>query len=116
MEIQEIYLTIVTTFVAIFGLLFTWLQFILAKKKRKDDLFNLRYEFYKDISNIWTSTCNPEMPPLDIVDLIPLAEKGNFLFGKDISSYIISLENKTANRPFFPDEDFTKPFVKYLKL
>ena len=116
MEIEEIYLTIVTTIIAVFGLLFTWFQFVLAKKKRKDDLFNLRYEFYKNISKIWVSTCNPETPPLDIIDLIPLAEKASFLFGKDISAHIISLENKTSTNPFFPDGDFSKPFVKYLKL
>lgn len=116
MEIEEIYLTIVTTCVGVFGLLFTWLQFSLAKKKRKDDLFNLRYEFYKNVSKMWTSTSDSNNPPLDIIDLIPLAEKAGFLFGEEIPKHILSLENKTATHPFFPDEDFSKPFVKYLKL
>ena len=106
----------VTTLVCLLGLLIAGLQVYLTYKKRKDDLFNLRYEFYKNASNIWTSTCNPETPPLDIIDLIPLAEKASFLFGEDIFKHIISLENKTATNPFFPEEDFSKPFVKYLKL
>lgn len=113
---MEIYLTVVTTIVGVLGVFFTWIQIHLAKLKRKDDLFNLRYEFYKNVSEIWTSTCNSETTPLDIVDLIPIAEKARFLFGEDISQHIISLERKTATNPFFPDEDFSKPFYKYLKL
>lgn len=113
---MELYLTVVTTIVGILGVFFTWIQIHLAKLKRKDDLFNLRYEFYESTSQMWISTCNLEIPELDIVDLIPIAEKASFLFGKDISKHILSLENKRAGNPFFPDEDFSKPFFKYLKL
>lgn len=116
MRIEETYLVIVTTNVAVLGLLFTVLQFKLAQKKRKDDLFSLRYDFYKKVSNLWLATNNLQNPPLDITDLIPISEKAEFLFGKEISRHILSLANKRATNDLFPDNDFSKPFYKYLKL
>ena len=116
MKIEEMYLVIVTTIVAVLGIIFTWLQFNLATKKRKDDLFNLRYEFYEKVSKIWIATYNKENLPLHITDLIPISEKARFLFGEDVSKHIISLENKRATHDFFPDDDFSKPFRKHLEL
>ncbi len=113
---EEIYFAIVTAIVGTLGIIFTWLQFRLARKKRKDDLFNLRYEFYRSVSNIWISTYDEGNAPLDITDLIPLSEKAEFLFGKEISKHILSLENKRAMHSLFPDDDFSNPFRKYLKL
>lgn len=113
---EAIYLTVVTSVVAILGSLFTGLQFKLARKKRKDDLFNLRYEFYRNLSRIWIATNNRENPELGITDLIPIAEKANFLFGKEISKHVLSLEDKRASHDLFPDDDFSKPFERYLKL
>jgi hypothetical protein len=113
---NDTYLIIVTTIVAVIGLLFTVLQFRLAGKKRNDDLFNLRYEFYKSVSRMWVSTSSLENPPLDVTDLILVAERADFLFGKDISDHIFSLENKRASQDLFPDDDFSKPFYKYLIL
>lgn len=116
MEMEQTYLTIVTIFVGVLGLFFAGLQVIIAKKKRKDDLFNLRYEFYKNVSNIWITTSNLENPSLDITDLIPISQKASFLFGEDISKHILSLANKRAPHDLFPEDDFNRPFVKYLKL
>jgi len=113
---EEVYLAIVTTIVAVLGLVFTGLQFWIARKKRKDDLFNLRYEFYWNVSKLWLKTSNRENPELDIADLIPIAEKANFLFGKEISKHVLSLEDKRASNDLFPDDDFSRPFERYLKL
>lgn len=116
MSYNEIILSFVTTIFAFIGIVFTVLQFKLAKKKRKDDLFNLRYEFYNDLSKSWIKTSNKNNPPWGIVDLIPVAEKAYFLFGKDIETHVLSLENKRASHDMFPDDDFSAPFRKYLKL
>jgi hypothetical protein len=113
---NEIYLTIITTIVAVLGIIFTVLQFILARKKRKDDLFNLRYDFYRQVSKIWLDTYDGRNPPLDTVDLIPISEKAEFLFGREITNHILSLVDKNASNEFFPDDDFSNPFRKYLKL
>ncbi len=116
MRPEEIYFAIITAIVGVFGLLFTYLQFRIARQKRKDDLFNIRYEFYSKISKVWISTYNSENPTLDIADLIPISEKAEFLFGKEIAEHIISLEGKRATHDLFPDDDFSKPFAEYLKL
>ena len=86
------------------------------KKKRKDDLFKLRFDFYKRVSSAWTSTFDRNNPEFDIVDLIPISEEAEFLFGKDIRKHILSLENKRAKHDLFPDENFSAPFHKYLRL
>lgn len=115
MEQGNEYLAIATITVAISGVIFTGLQVYIAHKKRKDDLFNLRYEYYKKISKIWINTCHSGQP-LDNIDLIPIAEEANFLFGEDIYNHILSLEDKKASHDLHPDIDFSKPFHKYLKL
>ncbi len=113
---EEVYFAIITAIVGTLGIIFTCLQFILARNKRKDDLFNLRYEFYRSVSNIWIASYDKGNAPLDITDLMPISEKAEFLFGKEVSKHILSLENKRATHDLFPDDDFSKPFRKYLKL
>lgn len=92
------------------------MQYILAAKKRKDDLFDKRYNFYKKAEKVWLSSFNEDNPPMDIIDLLPLASEATFLFGKEVSKHIISFEGKKCTHPWFADDDFAKPFYKYLKL
>lgn len=115
MEQGNVYLAITTITVAISGVIFTGLQVYIAHKKRKDDLFNLRYEYYKKVSKIWIDSYI-ENQPLEFMDLLQIAEKADFLFGKDIRKHILSLADKKASHDSFPDDDFSKPFHKYLKL
>ena len=116
MNSNEILLPIATIFIALLGVVFTFQQFRLAKKKRKDDLFKLRYAFYRKLSNNWVKTHNRNNPTWDRVDLFPISEEANFLFGEDISAHILSLEHKRASHGLFPDDNFSGPFQKYLKL
>lgn len=109
-------LAVITISISIYSSLLTWLQFRLARKRRIDDLFRLRYKFYKQVSHIWLRTYDTANPTLDIIDLIPLSEEADFLFGKNVSKHIISMVDKRATNDMFPDNDFTKPFRKYLKL
>ena len=116
MSNNDIFLSIVTGSLAIIGTLITILQFRLARKKRKDDLFKLRYEFYKKISRGWLETSNKDNPPWDVIDLIPASQEAYFLFGEDIRKHILSLDNERASHDQFPEDDFNAPFDKYLKL
>lgn len=103
--------------IAIVGLMLGSLQYWLALKKRKDDLFDRRYAYYQKVRNMWVSTWDKDQPVFDQEDVIMLAEEAGFIFGKDICEHILSLENKRhGGSPFFPDEDFVKPFRKYLEL
>jgi hypothetical protein len=109
----ELTISILAFGISCFSLFISVVHF---KRKRRDDLFKLRFEFYKKISNAWISTFHTDIPEFDIVDLIPIAEEAEFLFGKDIQKHILSLENKRAKHDLFPDDNFSEPFRKYLKL
>ena len=86
---------LLTPTIAIAGSVIAWLQYRTNSQKRKND------------------NCRPH----DVEDLIPVAMEARMLFGKDIAQHIISLENKAhKGSPFFPDDDFIKPFMKYLQL
>lgn len=109
----ELILSIFAIIISIFSLGFSYYHF---KIKRKDDLFILRYSFYKRLSKAWLSTSDKNEPEMNIKDLIPIAEVGKFLFGEDIEKHILSLAEERANHDLFPDGDFSLPFQKYLDL
>lgn len=114
---EEISLSFLSLIISVMALIFTGLQYLLANRKRKDALFELRYKYYESVSHMWVSTCDNSNPIItDPVSLAPIAHKGLLLFGKDIQKHILSLEGKKADNPFFPDLWFDKPFYKYLKL
>lgn len=88
----------------------------LSKKKRKDDLYDKRYNFYKRICKYYISTYYTNEPPAQFEDLINFSEEASFLYGKDIKKHIMACKNKRNSNPEYVDEDFAKPFTKYLKL
>jgi hypothetical protein len=108
---------LLTPTIAIAGVVIAVLNHLHARRKRKDDLFDRRYEFYKSVRERWMRTGEPEQPCLDVDDVVPIAEEAALLFGNDIAQHILSLEGKGhSGSPFFPNDDFTKPFEKYLRL
>ena len=107
---------------------FTGLQYWISKQKKKNDLFQIRYNFYKKVEAQWLSTSphigaaegdksiQPTLPPT-WDDLIPIAREAKFLFGDDIFEHILSLEGKIhEGYPDFPEDWFIKPFIRYLSL
>lgn len=111
---ESVVVSYIALVVAAFSLLVSVFQFVLAMRKRKDDLFIMRYNFYQKLSKKWLETYDAS--DLEQTDLIPYVEESYFLFGKDISKHIMSLEHKNACNPFFVESEFSKPFDKYLKL
>lgn len=110
-----------TPIIALVGMGIGILSYLLARRKRMDDLFNRRYEFYKRVRDWWLSTGtgapSDRNPDIDLEDLIPIAEEAGFLFGDDIAQHILSLDKAGhSGSPFFPNEDFSKPFGRYLRL
>lgn len=108
---------LLTPTIAIAGSVIAWLQYRTNSQKRKNDLFDRRYNFYQTLEKFWLQSSDDNCRPHDVEDLIPVAMEARMLFGKDIAQHIISLENKAhKGSPFFPDDDFIKPFMKYLQL
>lgn len=116
----DILSALLTPMLAVFGALIAYLQWRTNELKRKNDYFDRRYNFYKRIESMWLSSTTDEQllaEGFEIEDLIPLADEAGLLFGKDVAGHIVSLAGKHHNgSPFFPDDDFSKPFRKYLRL
>ena len=112
-NVLSAWLTPVLGFVTIGAAIF---QSYHIARKRKDDLFDKRFDFYKKFEKYRISTYLEINAAPDIIDLIPIASEARFLFGKDIERHVLSLEGKRSTNPMFADEDFSKPFYKYLKL
>lgn len=110
-----------TPAIAIAGIVIGTLNYLHTRRKRQDDLFDRRYEFYKRVRDWWLTTGTGAAPGSDpivgVEDVVPIAEEARLLFGKDVAQHILSLEGKGhSGSPFFPDQDFTKPFERYLRL
>lgn len=106
---------LLTPTVAVVGMILAYLNYRLARRRRRDELFGCRYKFYEQVKSAWLAT--REGPDLDGEDLVPMVEEAQFLFGKDIADHVASLSGKRhSGSPFFADEDFVEPFRKYLTL
>lgn len=112
---------ILSPVVAVAGLGFALGNFQLAKRRRNDELFDRRYEFYQRLRSMWLRTGRAAPPGHDpevyTEDLIPIAEEARFLFGEEIADHVLGLVGKGhQGHPDFPDEWFVKPFRPYLSL
>ena len=116
----DILTALLTPMLAVFAALIAYLQWRTNELKRKNDYFDRRYNFYKRIESMWLSSSTDEQLSIfgfETEDLIPMAEEADLLFGKDVAKHIISLSGKHHDgSPFFTNDDFSKPFRKYLRL
>jgi hypothetical protein len=98
------------------ALVFTGLNYVLSRKRRSDDLFDRRYSYYERVKERWLAT-QSDGRTLDQEDCIEMAEEATFLFGNDVHRHVVGLaDRRRTGSPFFADEDFVKPFRKYLNL
>jgi hypothetical protein len=107
--------------IAIAGVAFAHGNIRLARRRRDDELFDRRYEFYQRLRSMWLQTGNgaphDSDPSVDIEDLIPIAEEAGFLFDDAIAQHVLSLAGDGhSGHPDFPDEWFVTPFRPYLSL
>ncbi len=112
---------LLTPTIAVAGIVIAVLNYLHARRKRKDDLFDRRYRFYRRVRAWWLTTgtgaAPGEVPFVDLEDVIPIAEEARLLFGKDIERHILNLVGPGhSGSPFFPNSEFTKPFDKYLRV
>ena len=76
--------------------LIAFLQWRTSEKQRKQDLFDIRLEFYKRLKNTYLSLsakkeagANPYLEP---EDLFPLTSEAKWLFGKDLAKAISDMQ------------------------
>jgi hypothetical protein len=119
-EIIEILAACLTPTVAIIGIYLAFKNYILAKRKRKDELFDRRYKFLKDFEKLWKTTGlesnGATRMMLEWDDIEPWAQEAYFLFGQDISDHLKSYTGKSFDSQitWVPDLELSKPFNKYL--
>ena len=107
---------LLTPTIAIVAAGIAFLQWRTNDLKRNNELFDRRYEFYQRLRGAWLSTVDSDLD-IDMEDLISWAEEAEFLFGRDISTFILSLDGKShEGHPFFPNQEFIDPFKKYMSL
>lgn len=96
---------LLTPTIAIAGITIGIKNYTLAIRKRKDDLFDRRYNFLKGFEKLWKTTGSENEGAtrmcLEWDDIKPWAQEAYFLFGKDIAEHIRSYEGKSCNRQFF---------------
>lgn len=109
-----------TPIVAIVGIFIGVMNYLLALRRRKDELFDRRYKFLKDFEELWKTTGSESegasRPFLEWDDIEPWAQEAYFLFGKEIVEHVKSYEGKANDRTLLwvPDAVLAKPFEKYL--
>lgn len=108
--------------IAIVGTVIAFLQWRTAHQRRKDDLFDRRYAFYKKTEGIYLEMNNPENMAhckYEDFDFSPLASEACFLFGLKVARHVFDLPLHKAPEQVtngIVDDWFVEPFRKYLEL
>ncbi len=119
-----IFTAISTPCIALLAGYFTYSQAKTDELRRKQEIFEIRYAYYKKVRAIYIGL-HEDLPwhCSEITDFFDLAEEASFLFGNDIAQHIIEMGNKhlankieTQVRHGIIDDWFIKPFTKYLSL
>lgn len=119
-DLVDILAAMLTPTIALVGILLAVMNYRLAKKRRRDELFDRRYDFYKKLERVWRNTGNGAAPGaqpwLDWDDLEPWAQEAEFLFDSTVAEHIRSYADKEfKGLPWVPDSEFAEPFAKYLR-
>ncbi|WP_298740162.1 hypothetical protein [uncultured Chitinophaga sp.] len=118
-ELIKIISACLTPVVAIGAVAVSVSNYKLGVKKRRDELFDRRYKFYKDFEEYWKTTGaeseGATRMEMEWEDIAAFEQEANFLFGPDIAKHIRSYEGKSFRGiRWVPDLELAKPFKKYL--
>jgi len=114
-NLEDMGVSALVLFAAISGIVFICWQ--LDRNRRREELLDRQYDLYQRVKEFWLLTHDTNVPTPHFEDLIPFAKEAASIFGKEMQDHILSLSGKRhSGSPLFPDEDFVRPFRKYLKL
>lgn len=107
---------LLTPTIALIAVYVAWQQWRTAERKRRQDLFDRRYEFFSGMWGMFSDPIvNPEARPLDVEDLLDYTHEAELLFGKDIVKHIFEIPDRQKKGSLDYDW-FIKPFKKYMQL
>lgn len=93
-----------------------YMQFKTLKQKQKQDMFEIRFEFYKELLKLREELYSKNTS-IEKTTLFLYARKASFLFGKDIKKIVLDLNKEYQKSKSYNDtNEFDKHFEKYLKL
>lgn len=107
---------LLTPTIALIAVYIAWQQWKTAESKRKQDLFDKRYQFF---SGMWEAFSSPIIDPnerlLEKEDLLDSTHKAELLFGSDIVNHIFEIPER-QKQGILDYDWFIKPFKKYMQL
>ena len=99
-----------------------YIQLNINEKKRKQDLFEKRYQFYEKLKDVYYSLDDPNknVPHIQIEDISKLLPEALWLFGEDMRLAINNLEGREFDiedkqLEKLPDE-IERIFDKYMRI
>ncbi len=93
----DILSALATPTLAVFAIYIAWRQWRTAELKRKQDLFDKRYEVYGQVIEFFNSMSTPEYFSVDAIMKLHIPRrKAFFLFNEEISNYITELISRSA--------------------
>lgn len=113
----DILSALLTPSIAVIAVYIAWQQWNTAEKKRKQDLFDKRYAFFKLMWKFYEGhIIDPDkVPAVDEEHILDYCFEAEFLFGKDIVKHLMEMPKKQAEMHIDYDW-FGEPFRKYLTL
>jgi hypothetical protein len=117
-DIIQFVASLATPFIALIAVYYTRTQARTNEIRRKQELFNLRYAFYRKVREAYLSIAQSSQP-VDTTDFFDLAEEASFLFSDDVAKHIVSIADRKIEEQVkygIIDNWFVKPFKKYLQL
>jgi len=119
----QIFSALLTPTIAIAGIGIAWLQWCTAERRRKQDLFEKRWEFFNRARKVYEEglrASDEDKPPSDgyiyhTEDFQYLADEAAFLFGPDIEALIWGFGNHFGESATTRDLSwYVTPFKKYM--
>lgn len=98
--------------IAIAGGVIAWLQWRTNERKRRQDLFDKRYEFYRRALSTYQEFHSDRIGSTEAWEFDYLYMEAKFLFGDDIVDHLQSYDRS----PKYDLAWFARPFQKYLRL
>lgn len=112
MKLVEILSALLTPTIAIAGGIIAWLQWQTNERKRTQELFDRRYEFYKRALGAYEEFHSDKNGSTEPWEFDYFYTEAGFLFGDDIVDHLKNFgSNPKRNLAWF-----ARPFSKYLRL
>ena len=107
-----VFSALLTPTVAIAGGIIAWLQYRTNETKRKQDLFDKRFDFYIRAVSAYEEFWSERVGTTTAYEFEAFYAEGSFLFGPDLVEHLQTMSRKDR----FDLAWFSEPFRRYMQL